>query len=183
MIKLVILDRDGVINFDSPDYIKSPEEWHAIPGSLEAIARLHRANIKVAVATNQSGVARNYYDLAMLKKIHESMLDQLKTAGGYIDKITFCPHHPDDHCECRKPKPGMLLEISKYLNIDLKNAVMIGDAKRDMEAAITAGAKGIFIDAKHKNNIKNIFADIPVFENLSQAADAILNNDLQAYLS
>src|SRR5471030_1253647 len=102
-IKLVILDRDGVINKDSPEYIKSPEEWQAIPGSLEAIARLNLANIKVAVATNQSGVARAYYDLNMLEKIHQKMQASLKKAGGHFDAIFFCPHHPDEHCECRKP--------------------------------------------------------------------------------
>lgn len=181
MIKLVILDRDGVINEDSPEYIKSPEEWHAIPGSLDAIARLNKAHIKVAVATNQSGIGRGYYHLNMLEKIHAKMTAELKNAGGHIDALFFCPHHPDDHCECRKPKPGLLLQISKYLNIHLSEAVMIGDAKRDMEAAITAGAKGIFIHHTHQI----LFPDknIPVFSDLSQAVEAILNNDLQAYLS
>src|SRR5690348_12117521 len=105
MIKLVILDRDGVINADSPEYIKSPEEWHALPGSLEAIARLNKANIQVAVATNQSGIARGLYDLTMLDKIHQKMIADLKKSGGYFDAIFFCPHHPDDCCECRKPQP------------------------------------------------------------------------------
>ncbi len=181
MIKLVILDRDGVINRDSPEYIKSPEEWHAIPGSLNAIVRLNKANIKVAVATNQSGVARGFYDLDMLDNIHTKMITELKKAGGFFDTIFFCPHHPDEHCECRKPKPGLLLQISKHLHINLSEAVMIGDAKRDIEAAITAGAKGIFISDTHKNPFPN--THIPVFSDLSQAVDAILNNDLQTYLS
>jgi D-glycero-D-manno-heptose 1,7-bisphosphate phosphatase len=176
-IKLVILDRDGVINKDSPDYIKSPEEWHAIPGSLEAIARLNLANIKVAVATNQSGIARTYYDLNTLEKIHHKMQEALKKVGGHLDAIFFCPHHPDEHCECRKPKPGMLLKISKYLNINLTEAVMIGDAKRDMEAAFAVGAKGIFIGSADHNPFPET---IPVFPDLSQAVDAILNYDLSA---
>src|SRR5579872_7467773 len=118
MIKLVILDRDGVINSDSTEYIKSPEEWHAIPGSLDDIARLNKAHIKVAVATNQSGIARGLYDLNMLEKIHAKMILELKKTGGFFDAIFFCPHHPDEHCECRKPKPGLLLQISQYLNIN-----------------------------------------------------------------
>lgn len=181
MIKLVILDRDGVINSDSPEYIKSPEEWHAIPGSLDAIARLNRANIKVAVATNQSGIARGFYDLNMLDKIHQKMIAELKKSGGYFDAIFFCPHHPDDLCKCRKPKPGLLLQISQFLNINLSDAVMIGDAKRDMEAAITAGAKGIFISTTQKNPFSE--KNIPVFPDLAQTVEAILKNDLQAYLS
>ncbi len=176
MIKLVILDRDGVINSESPEYIKSPEEWHAIPGSLDAIARLNKAHVKVAVATNQSGVARGLYDLAMLEKIHHKMIAELKKSGGFLDAIFFCPHHPDEHCECRKPKPGLLLQISKYLNIQLSEAVMIGDAKRDLEAAFTAGASGIFIHPTYKKVFPD--RDILVFPDLSQAVDAILNNDL-----
>jgi D-glycero-D-manno-heptose 1,7-bisphosphate phosphatase len=163
MIKLVILDRDGVINRDSPHYIKSPQEWHPIPGSLEAIARLNKASIKTAVATNQSGVARGYYTLETLVEIHQSMLESLKKAGGHLDALFFCPHHPDKQCECRKPKPGMLLDIARYLNIDLKDAVMIGDAKRDMEAAISAGTKGIFIGPADKKP----FPDIPLHAYLS----------------
>jgi D-glycero-D-manno-heptose 1,7-bisphosphate phosphatase len=181
MIKLVILDRDGVINSDSPEYIKSPDEWHAIPGSLDAIVRLNKANLKVAVASNQSGVARGLYDLNMLEKIHAKMILELKKSGGYFDAIFFCPHHPDEHCLCRKPQPGLLLQISQYLKINLSDAVMIGDAKRDLEAAFTAGAKGIFINTHLKNPFPE--KNIPVFPDLSHAVDAILNNDLQAYLS
>ena len=126
---LVILDRDGVINYDSADYIKSPDEWHAIEGSLEAIAQLNRANIKVAVATNQSGIARELFDETMLEKIHQKMLRELANVNGYIDTIVFCPHHPTDNCLCRKPKPGLLQKASSLLNIPLNRAIMIGDLK------------------------------------------------------
>lgn len=144
-IKLIILDRDGVINFDSPDYIKSPEEWHAIPGSLEAIAILNKAGFKVAVATNQSGVGRGYYDLVMLERIHRKMHAELEKVGGHLDALFFCPHHPDANCTCRKPKPGLLIQISEYLGIPLNQAIMIGDSPRDIEAAKAAGAKSILI--------------------------------------
>src|SRR5579862_2669163 len=107
----IILDRDGVINYDSEAYIKSPEEWLPIPGSLEAIATLNRHGFRVLIATNQSGVSRGYYDLAMLDRIHEKLVAQLAAVGGCIEEIFFCPHHPDDHCVCRKPKPGMIYQI------------------------------------------------------------------------
>ena len=163
MLKLVILDRDGVINVDSPEYIKSPDEWHAIPGSLEAIARLNKAGFKVAIATNQSGVGRGYYDLAMLEKINQKMLDEMKKVGAHIDALFYCPHKPEDNCDCRKPKPGLLLKIAEYLKIDLKDAIMIGDSVRDIEAAQTAGAESIFIGEE---------ADVP---DLAHAVELILN--------
>jgi D-glycero-D-manno-heptose 1,7-bisphosphate phosphatase len=160
-IKLAILDRDGVINTESPAYIKTPEEWHAIPGSLEAIKRLNDAGIKVAVATNQSGVARGLYDLAMLERIHEKMTQSLREVGGHIDFIAFCPHHPDEKCDCRKPNPGMLIQIGKTLQIDLQQAVMIGDRDTDLQAAEAAGATFIFIGASG-------------YPNLASAIDALL---------
>lgn len=136
---LVILDRDGVINYDSADYIKSPEEWHAIEGSLEAIAQLNRANIKVAVATNQSGIARGFFDEMMLEKIHQKMLNELASVGGYIDTIVICPHHPTDNCLCRKPRPGLLQKASNLLDIPLTQAIMIGDSFKDFQATQQAG--------------------------------------------
>lgn len=161
-IKLVILDRDGVINRESPEYIKTPEEWRAIPGSLEAVKRLNTAGIKVAIATNQSGVARGLYDLAMLQRIHQKMKDELQALGAHIDFIAFCPHHPKDNCACRKPNPGMLLQIGEALKIDLKDAVMIGDRIGDMEAAKAAGTASLFIGASG-------------YPDLASAVDAILS--------
>ncbi|HEV2613632.1 MAG TPA: D-glycero-beta-D-manno-heptose 1,7-bisphosphate 7-phosphatase [Gammaproteobacteria bacterium] len=163
MLKLVILDRDGVINYDSPEYIKSPEEWHAIPGSLEAIARLNKAGFKVAIATNQSGVGRGYYSLDVLEKINQKMLDEMKKVDAHIDALFFCPHKPEDKCDCRKPKPGLLLKIADYLKIDLKEAVMVGDSPRDIQAAQAAGTDGILVGEE---------AEVP---DLAHAVELILN--------
>jgi D-glycero-D-manno-heptose 1,7-bisphosphate phosphatase len=140
-MKLVILDRDGTINQDSDNYIKSPLEWKPIPGSLEAIARLTQGGWRCVVATNQSGIARGLFDMATLNAIHAEMHRAVNQAGGRIEAIFFCPHAADSNCECRKPKPGLLLEISKRLDVDLAGVPMIGDALRDLEAAVSAGAK------------------------------------------
>ena len=140
-MKLVILDRDGTINQDSDQYIKSPAEWKPIPGSLEAIARLTQGGWRIAVATNQSGLSRGLFDMATLNAIHVEMHRAVAQAGGRIDAIFFCPHAADSNCECRKPKPGLLLEISKRLDVELAGVPMIGDALRDLEAAVAAGAK------------------------------------------
>ena len=141
----IILDRDGVINYDSDEYIKSPEEWLPIPGSLDAIAQLNRAGFNVLVATNQSGVARGLYDLDTLDRIHEKLMHELASRGGYIDEIFFCPHHPDDACFCRKPQPGLIHQIEKKYPIDLANTFFIGDSWVDMEAARLAGCKPLLV--------------------------------------
>jgi len=141
--KFIILDRDGVINYDSDHYIKSPEEWHAIPGSLEAIADLNRAGYHVVVATNQSGIARGHYDLETLDRIHEKLMRELASVGGYIDEIFFCPHHPNDHCECRKPKLGLFLQIQKKYTVHFAETYFIGDSYTDMQVAEATGCKPI----------------------------------------
>ena len=135
MKKLIILDRDGVINKESAAYIKSPDEWIPIPGSLEAIAQLNQAGFTVVIASNQSGVGRGLFSLETLNKIHQKMERTLKKYGGRIDKIYFCPHTPDDHCKCRKPKSGLFDQIKKDYAINLKNVYAIGDSKRDLDAA------------------------------------------------
>ena len=140
-MKLVILDRDGTINEDSDNYIKSPLEWKPIPGSLEAIARLTQGGWRCVVATNQSGIARGLFDMATLNAIHAEMHRAVNQAGGRIEAIFFCPHAADSNCQCRKPKPGLLLEISKRLDAALAGVPMIGDSLRDLEAAAAAGAK------------------------------------------
>jgi D-glycero-D-manno-heptose 1,7-bisphosphate phosphatase len=140
-MKLVILDRDGTINQDSDQYIKSPAEWKPIPGSLEAIARLTQAGWRVMVATNQSGIARGLFDMAALNAIHAEMHRAVGQAGGRIDAVFFCPHAADSNCECRKPKPGLLREIAARLGVELAGVPMVGDALRDLEAAVAAGAK------------------------------------------
>ncbi|TAJ23241.1 MAG: D-glycero-beta-D-manno-heptose 1,7-bisphosphate 7-phosphatase [Rugosibacter sp.] len=144
-MKLIILDRDGVINFDSAQFIKSPDEWKPLPGSLAAIARLNQAGYRVVVATNQSGVGRGLFEMDTLNAIHEKMNKALAQVGGRIDAIFFCPHTSADNCACRKPKPGMLHEISKRFNTNLTNVPAIGDALRDLEAAVAVGAKPILV--------------------------------------
>jgi len=140
-MKLVILDRDGTINQDSDQYIKSPAEWKPIAGSMEAIARLTQGGWRIVVATNQSGIARGLFDMATLNAIHGEMHRAVGQAGGRIDAIFFCPHAADSNCECRKPKPGLLREIGSRYDIALKGVPMIGDSLRDLEAAAAVGAQ------------------------------------------
>jgi len=132
-MKLIILDRDGVINYDSEDYIRKPEEWTPLPGSLEAIAKLTAAGYQVAIATNQSAIARGYCTLEVLGEIHGKMIEEVEAMGGEIAKISFCPHGPDDGCECRKPKPGLLIEIGQYFSVDLSEVFAIGDSLRELQ--------------------------------------------------
>ena len=144
-MKLVILDRDGTINHDSDQHIKSPAEWKPIKGSLEAIARLSQNGWRVVVATNQSGIGRGLFDMATLNAIHDTMHRAVHLAGGRIDAIFFCPHAGDSNCECRKPKPGMLLEIAKRMNVELEGVPMVGDSLRDLQAAVAAGARPVLV--------------------------------------
>ncbi len=144
-MKLVVLDRDGTINHDSDQYIKSPAEWKPIKGSLEAIARLTQSGHRVVVATNQSGIARGLFDMTTLNAIHDAMQRAVQRAGGRIDAIFFCPHANDADCECRKPKPGMLLEIGRRLNADLEGVPVVGDALRDLQAAQAVGARPVLV--------------------------------------
>ena len=144
-MKLVILDRDGTINHDSDQHIKSPDEWRPIKGSLNAIARLTQAGYRVVVATNQSGIARGLFDTATLIAINNTMHQAVAQAGGRIDAVFFCPHAAESNCECRKPKPGMLVEIGQRFNVSLGEVPMVGDARRDLEAAVAAGAKPVLV--------------------------------------
>jgi D-glycero-D-manno-heptose 1,7-bisphosphate phosphatase len=144
-MKLVILDRDGTINHDSDQHIKSPAEWKPIKGSLEAIARLTQAGCHVVVATNQSGIGRGLFDMATLNAIHDTMHRAVHQAGGRIDAIFFCPHAGDANCDCRKPKPGMLLEIAKRMNVELDGVPMVGDSLRDLQAAAAADARPVLV--------------------------------------
>jgi len=144
-VKLIVLDRDGVINFDSDQYIKSPEEWRAIPGSLDAIARLNQWGYRVVVATNQSGVGQGLFEMDTLNAIHEKMMKAVAQVGGRIDAIFFCPHTNADDCACRKPKPGMLKEIAMRYNTDLAGVPVVGDALRDLQAAAAVNAQPILV--------------------------------------
>lgn len=177
-MKYIILDRDGVINQDSDQYIKSPEEWQPIPGSLSAIARLSRAGYRVFLATNQSGIARGLFDIETLHAIHQKMLNEIQHRGGTVDAILFCPHAPDDHCDCRKPAPGLYLEIGKRIGHSLKNIPVIGDSYRDLQAAKSVGAKPILVrTGKGERTLKehgSEIADMAVCANLADAVDVLL---------
>lgn len=178
-MKLVILDRDGVINEDSPDYIKSPAEWIPIPGSLEAIARLNHAGWRVVVISNQSGIARGLFDLNTLFAIHDKMQRQCAELGGRIDGVFFCPHGPEDGCDCRKPKPGLLKEAGRRLQVDLNEVPVIGDSLRDLEAAAAAGAQPILVKtgngAKTAASLPAKFPNVRVFDNLAAASAALVS--------
>jgi D-glycero-D-manno-heptose 1,7-bisphosphate phosphatase len=143
--RLIVLDRDGVINQDSDAFIKSPDEWRPIPGSLEAIARLNHAGFRAVVATNQSGVGRGLLDFATLTAIHEKMHRALAHVGGRIDAIFFCPHTADSRCECRKPNAGMLREIGVRFNVDMSGVPCVGDGLRDLQAADAVGAQPLLV--------------------------------------
>jgi D-glycero-D-manno-heptose 1,7-bisphosphate phosphatase len=175
---LLILDRDGVINVDSDDYIRSPDEWLAIPGSLDAIARLGRAGYTIAVASNQSGLARGYFDRATLDAIHDKMLGEVEAAGGHLELIRVCPHGPDDGCDCRKPEPGLLLQIADALEHDLQHVPVIGDSLRDLLAAVAVGASPILVRTGMGEQTAGALPpgleDTPVFDDLAAAADALI---------
>ena len=191
-MKLIILDRDGVINQDSPDFIKSPEEWIPIDGSLEAIGRLSQAGYEVVILTNQSGIGRGLISPDMLSQIHVRMLDYIQQHGGKIQIILFCPHHPDDECDCRKPKTGLYKELTKRLNIDLAGTYSVGDSLRDLVAAKSAGASPILVKTgngrKTVKELKNSQAnknkqqlsldDINVFGSLAKFVDALLSDKI-----
>ena len=181
-IRAVLLDRDGVINFESKDYILAPEQWRPIPGSLEAIAQLNSANIPVAICSNQSALARGYFDKATMQAIHTKMIDAIEKAGGHISHTAYCPHGPDDNCTCRKPKPGLLIEALEQLDmIDRpQNIVFIGDSSRDVQAAVAAGVVPMLVktghddvDAIYKESAK-LYPDIQTFADLASAVSAIL---------
>jgi len=174
--RYVLLDRDGVINEDSDQFIKSPDEWRPIPGSLEAIALLHAKGFKVAVITNQSGIARGLFDLAMLDKIHQKMLRLVAENGGSIEAVYFCPHGPESACDCRKPKPGLLKTFAAEHQVDLHDAVLIGDSLRDIQAAEAAGARAILVKTGKGLKTLNTHPDlkIPVFDNLYDAAHSLV---------
>ena len=144
-MKLVILDRDGVINHDSAEFIKNPGEWVPIPGSLEAVARLNQAGYRVVLATNQSGVGRGLLDIATLCAIHDKMHLALAQAGARVDAVFYCPHGIDEGCKCRKPKPGMFEDIAHRFNLDLAGVPSVGDSLRDLQAGAAVGAQPILV--------------------------------------
>jgi D-glycero-D-manno-heptose 1,7-bisphosphate phosphatase len=177
MNRFVFLDRDGVINQDSHDFIKSPDEWQPLDGSLDAIALLNQHGYQVAVITNQSGLARGMFDEAALAQIHAKMQRMAVEHGGKITAIYYCPHGPDSTCECRKPKPGLLLQCAAEHQIDLTETWMIGDSYRDLQAGIAAGAKSVLVKTGNgqKTLTEHPNLNLPVFENLYDAAKHIVS--------
>ena len=176
---LVILDRDGVINEDRADFVRSPAQWVPVPGSLEAIARLCAAGIRVAVATNQSGIGRGLYDEATLAAIHRRMESEIAKHGGHLDRIVYCPHHPDDDCACRKPRPGLLEQLAASYDRSLTDVPCIGDARRDLEAAVAVGARPMLVlTGKGRETLDALGNAAPeYYSDLSTAVDRLLGVD------
>jgi len=173
MARLILLDRDGVINFESPDYIKNADEWRPIPGSLEAIAALRSHGFRVAVCTNQAGIARGRLSVQDLEAIHARMDRALRALHTHLDGLRYCPHGPDDGCRCRKPQPGMLLEMMRELGTAPADTIFVGDSLRDMEAAQAAGCSGTLVRtgngvqaeaaAREGGMLVQVFADLAAF--------------------
>jgi D-glycero-D-manno-heptose 1,7-bisphosphate phosphatase len=179
-IKLIVLDRDGVINYDSAQFIKSPDEWRPIPGSLEAIARLNHAGFRVVVATNQSGIGRGLFDMATLNEIHLKMHRALAMAGGRIDAVFYCPHTADAQCECRKPRTAMLRDIGVRFGVDMTGVPCIGDSLRDLMAADAVGAQPMLVlTGKGEKTLRegNFPKNTIIFPDLAFAVSALLAGD------
>ncbi|HCW21803.1 MULTISPECIES: D-glycero-beta-D-manno-heptose 1,7-bisphosphate 7-phosphatase [Achromobacter] len=179
-MKLIILDRDGVINQDSDAFVKNPDEWIALPGSLQAIARLTQAGWKVVVATNQSGLARGLFDMDTLTAIHTKMRRELAAVGGSIDAVFLCPHGPDDNCSCRKPRPGMFEQIGRRYDIDLAGVPAVGDSLRDLQASSSVGCSPWLVQTGNgkKTLAKGGLPDnTRVCEDLSAVADTLLQDN------
>ena len=182
MLKLIILDRDGVINEDSDAYIKSVDEWRPIAGSMQAIALLTRAGFKIAVATNQSGISRGMFDLETLGAMHNKMVKLASEVGGHIDSIFFCPHGPDANCECRKPKSGLFQEISNRYGVELAGVPCVGDSLRDLQAGAALGCKTYLVKTgKGAGTVSEKSAQLPpgteVFDDLLSLAYHLVPDD------
>lgn len=185
-MRLVILDRDGVINRDSANFIRTPEQWEPLPGSLNAISRLTREEYRVVIATNQSGISRGYFDLDVLNHIHSRMVERLRKLGGSVDAIFVCPHGPDDGCNCRKPAPGMFLDIADRLGVRLNGVPAVGDSMRDLAAANKVGALPILVRSGKneaglgpgQNLVDETLGEVPTFTDLAEFTDALLGGDL-----
>ena len=185
-MKPIILDRDGVINVESVDFIKTPEEWKPLKGSLEAIARLSQAGYDIIVVTNQSGVGRGLFTADMLGQIHVRMIDYINQAGGKVSSIAFCPHVDADQCDCRKPKAGLYKQLAQGLGISFNGIYSIGDSLRDLQAAQSAGAVPVLVKTGNgKTTLKTIkskqelgLADTLVFDNLLGFSEALLSDSL-----
>ena len=177
-IKLLVLDRDGVINRDSKDFVKSPAEWVPLPGSVEAIADLSKAGYTVAIASNQSGIARGLFDRSALYAMHRKLRRLVSASGGRVDRIIVCPHGPDDGCSCRKPRPGLLLRLARYYGVVMDDVPVIGDSLRDLEAAAAVGARPILVLTGNGENTRaslpTDLASVETYADLAAAAAALI---------
>lgn len=175
---LVILDRDGVINQDSRDFVKSAAEWLPLDGSIEAIADLSRSGFSVAVASNQSGLARGLFGLDAINEMHAKLQRLVAECGGRVEHIAICPHGPDDNCDCRKPKPGLLYQIANAFDTELTGVPVIGDSLRDLQAAAAAGATPVLVrtgnGARTEQELPAELQDIAIFDRLADAAAALI---------
>lgn len=178
MATLILLDRDGVVNFDSKDYIKSAAEWVPIPGSLEAMVALRNRGYLVALCTNQAGIGRGLFTLEDLAAIHAKLESALKKLGGNLDGLAFCPHHPDDNCRCRKPEPGMLVDMMANLKVTAANTVFVGDSLQDVQAALAAGCTPVLVRTGSGKNTEPhaVALGAEVFDDLDAFSRAILAN-------
>lgn len=176
--RLVILDRDGVINRESSAFVKTPDEWVPLPGSIQAIATLSQAGFVVAVASNQSGLARGLFDRNALRAMHRKLRKLVATAGGQVDRIEVCPHGPDEGCSCRKPSPGLVYRLGRRFHADLARTPVVGDSLRDLEAAAAAGARPILVRTgngrKTEARLDGALAGTEVFDDLAAAARALV---------
>lgn len=182
-MKLIILDRDGVINYESRAFIKSTDEWIPLPGSIEAIAELTKAGYVIVIATNQSGIGRGYFDLDTLTAIHQKLHDTVHASGGHITKIYFCPHAPEDNCNCRKPRPGMLEQIAEDFNVDLAKIrpIYVGDSLRDLELGLATGCHFMLVTGIGGDGAETLAQisstqrmQISIVDNLADAVSRIL---------
>jgi D-glycero-D-manno-heptose 1,7-bisphosphate phosphatase len=183
--KLIILGRDGILNEFREDHIKAPEEWVAVPGALEAVSRLNHAGWHAVVATNQSGIGRGMIDMAAVNAVHAHMMRSLQSLGGRIDAVFFCPHTPEDSCDCRKPLPGMALDIGRRYGVDLRHVPMVGDTLRDLQAAQSAGCEPHLVRSGRAAGLSaaevgELIAQVPgtfVHQDLGQLANHLLERE------
>jgi D-glycero-D-manno-heptose 1,7-bisphosphate phosphatase len=185
ILKLIILGRDGILNEFHEDHIKAPEEWVAVPGALEAVSRLNHAGWHVVVSTNQSGIGRGMIDMSAVNAVHAHMLRELQALGGRLDAVFFCPHTPEDNCDCRKPLPGMALDIGRRYGVDLRQVPMVGDTLRDLQAAQAAGCEPHLVRsgraaALTSAELAELIAQVPgtfVHQDLSELANHLLERE------
>jgi D-glycero-D-manno-heptose 1,7-bisphosphate phosphatase len=180
MVKLLVLDRDGVINEERPDFVKSADEWVPYPSSIAAIGKLTYAGYRIVIASNQSGLGRGKFGIDALNTMHSKMNRLVAQAGGYIDAVFFCPHTPDIQCECRKPKPGMLIDIAERYHLEPKHIQMVGDSLRDLQAVATIGGQPILVltgNGEKTRQNPELPENTLIFDDLAAVADYLIAQD------